>query len=342
MGTTKHNKKYINPADFQQDRYPVTFIIGARGVGKTIGALKDKLLKNYENKTMFIYLRRYQTEIDTASFNLKLLSELIGHVVSRNVAEDRNGRKFESLLVDNVPVCYLLSLSTASKYKSNDYSLVTEIVYDEFIDPRGRELKNETRLFLNFAMTVFRDFSKYKALFLANATNLYNCYFLDFEILPKYRITKFSKLGIKLVMYDTSEELYNEHKHSILGRQVELIEGANNSSLENNFDNQYDDFIAKLSKKAKYRATLRLDTIDYGLYQEKHYAVVSNKADLSFTTAFAMRMDDASDERPVIDYRQIMIMINNFKNGQLRFSDVKTRSQWLKFFKAPYANSSSI
>ena len=215
-------------------------------------------------------------------------------------------------------------------------------VYDEFIDPRGRELKNETRLFLNFAMTVFRDFSKYKALFLANATNLYNCYFSDFEILPKYRITKFSKLGIKLVMYDTSEQLYNEHKHSILGRQVELIEGANNSSLENNFDNQFDDFIAKLSKKAKYRATLRLDNIDYGLYQEKHYAVVSNKADLSFTTAFAMRMDDASDERPVIDYRQIMIMINNFKNGQLRFSDVKTRSQWLKFFKAPYANSSSI
>ena len=138
MGTTKHNKKYINPADFQQERYPVTFIIGARGVGKTIGALKDKLLKNYENKTMFIYLRRYQTEIDTASFNLTLLSQLIGHVVSRNVAEDRNGRKFESLLVDNVPVCYLLSLSTASKYKSNDYSLVTEIVYDEFIDPRGR------------------------------------------------------------------------------------------------------------------------------------------------------------------------------------------------------------
>ena len=86
MGTTKNNKKYINPADFQQDRYPVTFIIGARGVGKTIGALKDKLLKNYENKTMFIYLRRFQTEIDTASFNFTLISQLIRHVVSRNVA----------------------------------------------------------------------------------------------------------------------------------------------------------------------------------------------------------------------------------------------------------------
>ena len=55
MGARNHNKKYINPADIQQDRYPVTFIIGARGVGKTIGALKDKLLKNYENKTMFMY-----------------------------------------------------------------------------------------------------------------------------------------------------------------------------------------------------------------------------------------------------------------------------------------------
>lgn len=338
---TVKERKYINVEEFQQERYPMTFIIGARGVGKTINALTEKLKRNYEQHTMFIYLRRFQSEIETASFNLDLLSKLVGKTITRERIKDINGKYAEFLLVNGTPVCYLLALSTAAKYKTNDYSNVTEIVYDEFIDPRGKELKNETRLFLNFCMTVFRDFSTYHALFLANATNLYNCYFLDFQILPKRRITKFSHLGIKIVMYDTSEELYQEHKHSILGRQVEQIEGANGSSLNNHFDNQFDDFISKLTKKAKYNSTLRLAGNDYGLYTEQKYLVMTNKPDLDYKTAYAMTFDDARNDRPVIDPRLIGNLIQNFKNGSLRFTDVKTRSIWLKYFKNPYTQQPS-
>ena len=55
------NKKYIDVAQFQQEEYPVTFIIGARGVGKTISSLSQKLKANWANHTMFIYLLRYQS-----------------------------------------------------------------------------------------------------------------------------------------------------------------------------------------------------------------------------------------------------------------------------------------
>ena len=36
-------KKYIDVGQFQQPEYPVTFIIWARGVGKTISSLSQKL-----------------------------------------------------------------------------------------------------------------------------------------------------------------------------------------------------------------------------------------------------------------------------------------------------------
>lgn len=328
--------KYINIKQFQSDNYPYTFIIGARGVGKTINSLKDKILSNYKNKTMFIYLRRYQSEIETTNFNLSLLDELTGLKITRcKLGQGKNAA--DCLWVNGQPVCFLLSLSTASKYKSNDYSNVTEIVYDEFIDARGRELKNETKLFLNFAMTVFRDFSKFKALFLANATDLYNCYFLDFEVMPKSKITKFSNLGIKIVMYQMDSNLYNEHMKSYLGRLVEKIEGENGSSLHNDFDNAFNDFLCKLSKKARYQATLKLNGEQYGLYQDENAFVISKKVDPQYKTRYAMLLDDTDNETAAIDYKMVTKLVNEFKNVHLFFTDVKTRSNWIRFFKNPYS-----
>lgn len=335
-------KKFINVEQFEQEEYPVTFIIGARGVGKTISSLSQKLKSNWKNHTMFIYLRRYQSEIETASFNLALLSKLVGHTVTRDWATDKNGKKVDCLLVDNNVVCYLLALSTAAKYKSNDYSDVTEIIYDEFIDPRGRELKNETKLFLNFAMTVFRDFSKYHALFLANATNLYNCYFLDFMVMPKYKITKFSKLGIKIVMYQTSEALNQEHYNSVLGQQVLRLEGEDSSSLANRFDNAFDDFISGLTKYAKYQLTVRLDGVDYGVYSDVNWIIISTKVDPSYPEKYAMTYDDATNDFTMIDPMQTNSFIAAFKRGQLRFTDVKSRSKWIKFFKHPYVTGGEL
>lgn len=335
-------KKFINVEQFEQEEYPVTFIIGARGVGKTISSLSQKLKSNWKNHTMFIYLRRYQSEIETASFNLALLSKLVGHTVTRDWATDKNGKKVDCLLVDNNVVCYLLALSTAAKYKSNDYSDVTEIIYDEFIDPRGRELKNETKLFLNFAMTVFRDFSKYHALFLANATNLYNCYFLDFMVMPRYKITKFSKLGIKIVMYQTSDALNQEHYNSVLGQQVLRLEGEDSSSLANRFDNAFDDFISGLTKYAKYQLTVRLDGVDYGVYSDVDWIIISTKVDPSYPEKYAMTYDDATNDFTMIDPMQTNSFIAAFKRGQLRFTDVKSRSKWIKFFKHPYVTGGEL
>lgn len=272
------SKKYLDITDFLQPDYATTFIIGARGVGKTISSFVSEIKYCYEKDLKFIYLRRYQTEIDTLGLNLRLISKLTGLSVSIDEVKDDTGRRTKMITAgiktgvknkdgseqvkDKKNVGYLLALSVAAKYKSNDYTGTHIIIYDEFIDIRGRELKGETTLFLNFAMTVFRDFSKYKALFLANATNIFNCYFVDFNILPKGKVTKSRKLSIKIVMYQTSSELSKRNITPLAKLMNFVSEG--DSSLTNNFVYETG-FLGKQGSKAKCKAVMMYDDRIFGL-----------------------------------------------------------------------------
>lgn len=327
--------KYINIHSFLSDNYPMTYIIGARGVGKTIHAFSEFIRDCAQHDTKFIYLRRYQTEIDELGIDLPLISELSGYDVTRDVIKDETGRTADCLLADGKVVCYLQALSVAGKYKSNSYKDVEMIVYDEFIDPKGRELKNEVKLFMNFAMTVYREFGKYKVLFLANATNLYNCYFLEFQILPKGIVTKFKELGIKIVMYQTSAMLDQERNSTVLARQVRLLEGENGSSLSNHFDNEFNDFLTKLDKTCHYKSTLKLSGQLFGLYQsqERNIRVVSSKYNHDAKYQYACSFDDVAPGFPQLQWESYSFLRNAFMANQLYFTDVHTRTMFLKWFK---------
>lgn len=326
--------KYLNVFDFIQPEYNVTFIIGARGVGKTISSLSQMIKKYGDIDRKIIYMRRYETEIETSSFDLDLISKLSGHEVTRQKVATDNGTMVDALLCDGQLKVYLLALSVAGKYKSNSFADVEFVIYDEFIDMRGRELKNETNLFLQFMMTVFRDFTKYHALFLANATNLYNNYFLDFEVLPTGRITKYRQLGIKIVMYQSSAELQSEQAQSILGKQVALLEGDDGSSLSNNFVNKFDDFIRKLDKNDRCRAILKLDQQLYGIWvhneEANYYLYLSSKYDPSTKRRYAMRLVDADEDTPTITVDYYLNLRGAMLNNQLMYDNVKTRSRFMK------------
>ena len=156
--------------------------------------------------------------------------------------------------------------------------------------------------------------------------------------MPTKRITKFSKLGIKIVMYEMSDELFHEHANSYLGRLVEHVEGENGSSLHNDFDNEYNDFLVSLSNKAKYYATLKLNGQQYGLYNDEGAFVVTQKVDPHFKRKYDVTIGDTADDFPNVDYKFIQQLISNFKATMLFFTDVKSRSNWIRFFKAPYSS----
>lgn len=327
--------KYINTDQFQTKDYPMTYIIGARGVGKTVNSLALNLKRCYQQHTQFIYLRRFQTEIDTLGLPLKLLTELVGEEITKDTIKDDSGRISNMLLVNGRPVCYLLALSVAAKYKSNDYSNVDNVIYDEFIDIRKRELKNETTLFINFMMTVFRDFSKYRVLFLANATDIFNCYFLNFEIMPKGKITKFRQKGIKIVMYQTSQELASEHARSILAKQVSLLEGDDGSSLANNFTVNYEDFVRPLTKQAKQKRLLKLNNQLYGLYFDPSYPanLISTKFNKENKFKQACTYADITEDFPLMPVDDFLNLKGLFYQNKLFFNNAKTRTMFMRLIK---------
>ncbi len=326
------SSKYINISKFLTPDFPVTFILGARGVGKTVTSLSYFINKCYNEHKQFIYLRRYQIEIDQLSLNLNLLSDLTGHVIAREVVKLENGSSQDCITVDDEPVGILMALSTSGSQKSNAFPNIETIIYDEFIDMKGRELKSETNLFLNFAMTVFREFNEYHALFLANATNLYNNYFLDLEIMPKARITKFRNLGIKIVMYKTSEELDKERLATPLARQVLKIEGENGSSLSNEFDNEYDDFIRKLSKVSRLKFNLTLNKDVYGVWQD--VGIIISKKHSDSAVNYAMTVNDLRENQSLLpaDYFEQLNSLS--QKAELYYTDVHTRSVMIKYFKS--------
>lgn len=320
---------YLDINKIMSKEYPVTFVVGARGVGKTISSISRSIERCMKNNTKFIYLRRYETEIETLGLNLQLISDLTGYDVTIDVIKDSSGRKARMLKADDTPVGYLLALSVAGKYKSTDYTNTDLIIYDEFIDQRNRELKGETNLFINLAMTVFRDFSKYRALFLANSTNLFNCYFVDFNVYPVGKVTKYHELGIKIVMYDGTK-LNNKRKNTILARQVKFLEGDSNSSLDNNFRESTDmSFLRKNEKNSVNNLILHCSNQDFGLWKNSNYYVISDKYN---NTSTKYTLDDLIET-----YNYDSTLIHELRyylyNNKLFFNNKKTRSVFMKLLK---------
>lgn len=298
----------------------------------TISSFVSLIEEFKETGKMGIYMRRYDTEIENTAVDLGLLERLTGTKLQRDRVKI-NGVFTDCITVDEQPAIYMIALSVAGKYKSNAFPNISELVMDEFIDPAGRELKDETNKFLQFAMTVFRDMKSFKALFVANATNLFNNYFLDLEILPTGTVTRNKELGVKLVMYKTSEELDLERRQTTLAKLVERMEGQGNSSFDNKFSGNYDTFIRKIEGSAKYMGTYKLNNQEYGVYKNKECFVISHKFDPNHKNKRALTFEDVDEMYSLIDYEKYSILRGNFFNHRVFFSDVKTRTAFLKKFK---------
>lgn len=335
MTTNKDDSnKFLHIADFIQDGYQSTFILGARGVGKTISTLVYCIKKAYNTHSKFIYLRRYQREIDNLGLNVQLLSDLTGLDIEYVTDKDPNGRSVSMIKANGDMVAWVLALNTVAQYKSNDYSNTFLIVYDEFIDVKNREIKGEVGLFLTYAETVFRDFSKFRALFLANATNIFNSYFIEWNCIPRGKVTKFKRKNkkgkvvklIKVVMYRTSGELQDEHENSGLG-MLALMTNADDPNITNNFDVP-DDFVKKQQAKAKCTYIVNLAGSDYGLWQGDYFTISKN-FDPSRPHVSIDNLSEAYDYRPY----WIVGLSESLKNKHLTFSDSITRGVWLKAMK---------
>lgn len=182
------SKGWLNVDSIFESDYPFTFIIGARGIGKTYGILKHI----YEHKIKSIILRRTQVQADLiskAEFNpyKQLCTDNNWNITVFSVAKGITG------LTDETEQCfgYIAALSTFANLRGFDASDIDCIFLDEFIPERGSQImKNEYEKLLHAYETVNRNREllgkkPVKLICAANSNTIDNPYFIGLGIVNK-------------------------------------------------------------------------------------------------------------------------------------------------------------
>lgn len=139
---------------------PIKIIIGPRGCGKSYSVL-DYEQEQSSEKSKFIYMRRDGTEIDSCSTEygnpFKKLNEDKGYHIAPFQISKFNGFGIGR---DDSGECigYGVALSTFASMRSQDFSDVDRIFFEEFIpEKHKRKIKGEGQALLNLYETVNRN-----------------------------------------------------------------------------------------------------------------------------------------------------------------------------------------
>ncbi len=250
-------------------------VIGPRGDGKTYGA-KQLAIKNAIKKgEQFILLRRYSTELGTrVSFfddifhNIQ--KEFPGYTFRVEGLEAQmkkpGSRKYET-------IGYFVALSKAQQKKSVSYAKVTTIIFDEFIIDKGavRYLPNETKVLLDFFITVDRYQERTRVIMISNTVSIMNPYFIDWDIkVEDYQefITRgVDENGLPFVVVHLIKDhaFASEVRKTRVGRFIDGSEYAD-YAIDGAFADNHLTLVKNKTPNAHYYATIETDTGIFSLW----------------------------------------------------------------------------
>lgn len=200
------------------------FIVSGRGPGKST-AMVNKLIDDYFHDesefgkpAQFVRLERFDFEISRAKLtgwfnevNQQKLADEYGSWVTFEGMEWHLRKLVDGRRDKDAPyetMGYVLPLNAQDEFKSGyDYSNVTNIVFEEFVQLRERDyVQQEPELFLSALSTICRNRQKVRCWFIGNTLTKYNPYFDIFGIdidriglapgdLKKFRVPGYRGMG---------------------------------------------------------------------------------------------------------------------------------------------------
>lgn len=301
------------------------FIIGERGVGKTYGAKKMVAKRFIKNGSEFVYVRRYKTELKSATKNFW-----------QQIANDPEVKehKFKStdktFFIDGKPCGYAIALSTANILKSSTFDNVKTIIFDEFIIDKGayHYLQNEVTQMLDLIETIgrLRDIEVY---FLGNAITISNPYFNYFDLsLPYNSEFKTFNNGLIVVNYIKNLEYRETKKQSKFGQLIQNTEYGK-YAIDNEFLRDNKNFIKKKTGNCSYYMTLVYNNVTYGIWQNDiNELIVSLDFNKTSLTKFTLSNENHNDSTKLIGLNNILFknLIAYYRNGYLFFESQKIKS----------------
>ncbi|MBO7345321.1 MAG: phage DNA encapsidation protein [Clostridia bacterium] len=330
---------YYSPAPLLSQKCIFNYVIGNRGGGKSFSG-KELAIKRFKKKgKQFIYLRRYQTELDPitdyfADIRFKFPTDVLE-------------QKADKLYINGELAGYMVALSKTPSLKSNPYPLVTTIIFDEFIIDKGRlpYLKNEPQLLEEFYDTVDRSRDETVVLCFGNAISIVNPHFTYFNVFPDVN-KRFTKDKVKSVCIEFyfNEEFIAKKKATRFGQSIAQREYGD-YNFYNKFLRDSDSFIKKRPATANYKLyQFVLDSGKYSLWQDVKYQCFY--IDGNYEKNFGLYRTYVLDPNDMDDNDKSMILLkkNNatmkrikvwLERGDLYFNNQTTKQ---KFFEILLTN----
>lgn len=328
---------YYDIAGLLSQRCVFNFVIGNRGGGKTYGGKKLVINRFKRKGAQFVWVRRYQTEIDTLS---DFWADIRGAF-----PEDELTQKGQSLYINGELAGYLIALSTSMQLKSVAYPLVTTVIMDEFIIDKGRinYLRNEAHVFLELFETIARTRDNVVALFFGNAISIVNPYFDLFQITPELGRRYTKKNGICIEFY-FNEEFIEYKEQTQFGKLIKQT-SYGEYNMRNKFLRDSDSFIEPRAATANNKLyQFIFDGERFSLWQDYKYQ--RYYIDRTYEDNFGEYRTYVSNPVDMVDSDKSMIMYkkNNalakklaliIERGDLYFCDQSAKQ---KFFEKVLVN----
>lgn len=332
----------------------ISIIIGERGVGKSYGAKKVVIEDFLKNDNQFIYVRRYNTELETAVpqffsdivnndeypdyvFSVKKSKKMSVFYLQKKFVDEKGEEKLD----EKQEIGYAVPLSTSHVLKSTSFPKVRTIIFDEFLLTKGsyHYLRNELTMFLDMIETVGRLRSNLRVFMIANASDAYNPYMSYFDLdLPYNSEFKTFKDGEIVVNYIKNEEYRDEKRRSRFGK---LIAGTDYEKYA--IDNQWlgrtnKDFVKKKGGNATCRYVFYFDKIKYGLWYDnsERKVYVSHDHDPMRYNEYAF---DLISHTPDTLFRKLrsnlcyIALVTAFENGYLYYESIEIKERMMSLIE---------
>lgn len=316
-----------------------TIVYGARGAGKTYGAIKYSIEDYKATGNGFIYLRRFKSEIK--KFNT-MFTPLINNGVLQGINYDITNKKE---LVDKDTgriIAQAQTLSNAVSQKSADFSNVGTIIFDEFILEKSslHYIPDEFDLFIGFIETVARlreltENKVIKVIMLANSASRSNPYFINFNV-PIMKMGDIYQNKDLLVYYTNTEAYKKEKLKTRFGQFVANHTKLQEYMLEGKFT-ENNNFVSKMPPKTMYIATLKYKDTYLGVFEdmETREFYISDKYNKENGRIYALTTRDNTPNILLLSSNEILIkrLLTNWKYGALKFTNIKIQNIFTEILK---------
>lgn len=318
------------------------FIIGGRGLGKTYGAKVRAVKKFLKTGEMFIYLRRYKTELEARTtfftdfehtmpdwdFRVKGMTAECAPVSTRG--EEKRAWRLMG---------YFMALSTTQAKKGMSFTNVTTIIFDEFIIERGvmHYLNDEATVMTNFYSTVDRAQDKTTVFFLANSVSIMNPYFLEYEIRPDEDTDILTKRkGFIVCHFPKAEDFANSVYQTRFGQFIQGTEYAD-YAIGNTFDDNHEELLEIKDGQSRYKFSIETKKGKFSVWYNGSNAKYFVQSSIPKAEEVIFVLDPAKMAEgkifAVVSDGPLNYLRRGWRTGMVKFDKPATREIFQDIFK---------